>query len=64
MQNIAHPGPGQAYLSRALGALETYRGDGDWFKIASVLAKNDTRWEYDYVPSVKSHTILTLYLDG
>ncbi|KXX80054.1 hypothetical protein MMYC01_205002, partial [Madurella mycetomatis] len=30
-----HPGPAQVYLSRAPNdELETYRGDGDWFKIA------------------------------
>jgi len=30
-----HPGPAQVYLSRAPNdELETYKGDGDWFKIA------------------------------
>ncbi|KAH6649468.1 glycoside hydrolase [Chaetomium tenue] len=30
-----HPGPAQVYLSQALNdELETYKGDGDWFKIA------------------------------
>lgn len=30
-----HPGPAQIYLSRAPNDdLESYQGDGDWFKIA------------------------------
>jgi len=33
-----------AYLSKAPGSLETYRGDGDWFKIGEIGAKNDDKW--------------------
>ncbi|KAF2260116.1 hypothetical protein CC78DRAFT_590702 [Lojkania enalia] len=36
---IFHVGPGSIWLSKAPGALETYEGDGDWFKIASVTSK-------------------------
>ena len=39
-----HYGYLQAYLSRAPADLESYTGDGDWFKIASLTAKNDTQW--------------------
>ncbi|KAF2249124.1 lytic polysaccharide monooxygenase [Trematosphaeria pertusa] len=45
--DISHEGPGQAYLSKAgdaEGELEAYEGDGDWFKIGSIIAKNETRW--------------------
>ncbi|KAF2835028.1 lytic polysaccharide monooxygenase [Patellaria atrata CBS 101060] len=42
--DIFHPGPGQAYLSKAPADLETYVGDGDWFKIASITSKSDTEW--------------------
>ena len=44
---IYHNGPAQAYLSRAPSStapLSTYTGDGPWFKIASLGAKNDTYW--------------------
>lgn len=42
---IHHPGPGQAYLSRLEhGTLEEYKGDGDWFKISSLVAKDDKNW--------------------
>ncbi|PYI16023.1 endoglucanase [Aspergillus violaceofuscus CBS 115571] len=31
---IAHPGPGQVYMSKApTGNVQEYKGDGDWFKI-------------------------------
>ncbi|KAF2469953.1 uncharacterized protein BDR25DRAFT_369847, partial [Lindgomyces ingoldianus] len=39
-----HPGFAQAYLSRAPADLESYTGDGDWFKVAYMGAKNDTEW--------------------
>jgi hypothetical protein len=43
---IFHPGPGQVYLSRAPNDdVEHYDGKGDWFKIATAGAKNDTAWE-------------------
>ncbi|KAI0482382.1 glycosyl hydrolase family 61-domain-containing protein [Xylariaceae sp. FL0804] len=32
--SIAHPGPGQVYMSKApSGNVQEYEGDGDWFKI-------------------------------
>ncbi|KAJ5387223.1 hypothetical protein N7509_009764 [Penicillium cosmopolitanum] len=32
--SIAHPGPGQVYMSKApTGNVKEYEGDGDWFKI-------------------------------
>ncbi|OJK00068.1 hypothetical protein ASPACDRAFT_28189 [Aspergillus aculeatus ATCC 16872] len=32
--SIAHPGPGQVYMSKApTGNVQEYQGDGDWFKI-------------------------------
>ncbi|KAF2682062.1 lytic polysaccharide monooxygenase [Lentithecium fluviatile CBS 122367] len=42
---IYHNGPGQAYLSLSPSAnLSAYSGDGPWFKIVSLGAKNDTYW--------------------
>jgi len=42
---IWHPGPGFVYLSRAPDDdLQSYRGDGDWFKIAYAGPANDTDW--------------------
>ncbi|KAF2865091.1 glycoside hydrolase [Massariosphaeria phaeospora] len=41
---LYHEGPAQAYLSRS-DNLQAYRGDGDWFKIAALLAKDDTTWQ-------------------
>lgn len=52
---IYHEGPGQAYLSKVEGdqsALDTYEGDGDWFKIGSITAKNSSRWALMNEPSV------------
>ncbi|KAF7538265.1 hypothetical protein G7054_g3073 [Neopestalotiopsis clavispora] len=35
--SIAHPGPGQVYMSKApTGNVQEYEGDGDWFKIYEV----------------------------
>ncbi|KAL2855146.1 glycosyl hydrolase family 61-domain-containing protein [Aspergillus pseudodeflectus] len=32
--NIAHPGPGQVYMSKApTGNVQEYEGDGEWFKV-------------------------------
>jgi hypothetical protein len=42
---IYHPGPGQAYMSKAPGALEDYEGDGDWFKIGSIVAPDGQHWD-------------------
>ncbi|KAF4625042.1 hypothetical protein G7Y89_g13128 [Cudoniella acicularis] len=45
---IFHQGPGQAYLSRAAdGDLESYEGDGDWFKIGEYGVKDATHWVLD-----------------
>lgn len=42
---IYHNGPGQAYLSRSTTDDTTaYEGDGDWFKVASLGARNATDW--------------------
>ena len=41
-----HPGPGQIYLSKAPNnELETYRGDGDWFKIAYAGPEGNNKWQ-------------------
>ena len=42
---IGHDGPGQVYMSLAPGALEDYKGDGDWFKIATVGASDGQHWD-------------------
>lgn len=40
-----HPGPAQAYLSRAPNDdLYSYKGDGDWFKIAYAGPVDDLTW--------------------
>ncbi|KAK4035332.1 glycosyl hydrolase family 61-domain-containing protein [Parachaetomium inaequale] len=40
-----HPGPGQIYLSQAPNDdLESYRGDGDWFKIAYAGPVGSNKW--------------------
>jgi len=40
-----HPGPAQIYLSRAPNDdLQSYKGDGDWFKIAYAGATDDRTW--------------------
>jgi len=31
---LVHWGPGQIYMSKAPGDIESYTGDGEWFKIA------------------------------
>lgn len=31
--NMGHPGPLSAWLSKAPGAAQDYKGDGDWFKV-------------------------------
>jgi hypothetical protein len=42
-----HPGPVQIYMSRApKDDLASYRGDGDWFKIAYGGPANNTNWLY------------------
>ncbi|KAK3293882.1 glycosyl hydrolase family 61-domain-containing protein [Chaetomium fimeti] len=43
--NFWHPGPGQIYLSRAPNDdLQSYKGDGDWFKIAYAGPTDDQHW--------------------
>lgn len=45
---IYHPGAGQAYLSKPTGDLESYTGDGDWFKIGSITSSSDGKnWVLD-----------------
>jgi hypothetical protein len=40
-----HPGPAQVYLSRAPNDdLQSYKGDGDWFKIAYAGALDNQHW--------------------
>ncbi|CAI6336172.1 unnamed protein product [Periconia digitata] len=41
-----HDGPATAYLSKSPGELNEYAGDGDWFKIAVVGAKDGLTWDY------------------
>lgn len=43
---IYHNGPGQIYLSRSTTPdVSSYEGDGDWFKVASFGALNDSWWQ-------------------
>ncbi|KAI8635103.1 lytic polysaccharide monooxygenase [Xylariaceae sp. FL1651] len=49
---IGHPGPGQAYMSKAPGALEDYEGDGDWFKIGTSGASDGMHWDSDGKPEL------------
>jgi hypothetical protein len=37
--NLYHPGPATAWLSKAPGNLDEYVGDGEWFKILSVVGR-------------------------
>ncbi|KAH8729036.1 glycoside hydrolase [Phaeosphaeriaceae sp. PMI808] len=37
--NLYHPGPATAWLSLSPGPLDTYTGDGPWFKIESVVGR-------------------------
>ncbi|KAF2204462.1 hypothetical protein GQ43DRAFT_469035 [Delitschia confertaspora ATCC 74209] len=41
---INHHGPAMAYLSQAFRDLETYAGDGEWFKIGYLGAADSTTW--------------------
>ncbi|KAI0436601.1 glycosyl hydrolase family 61-domain-containing protein [Xylaria telfairii] len=44
---IFHPGPAQVYMSRAPDdKLDSYKGDGEWFKIAYYGPMNDSLWTY------------------
>ena len=53
-----HPGPAQIYLSRAPSDdLQSYKGDGDWFKIAYAGPSDDRTWSL--WPSVSDVRIFT-----
>jgi hypothetical protein len=39
--NLYHPGPATAWLSKAPGKLDEYEGDGEWFKILSVVGRTE-----------------------
>lgn len=52
---FVHPGPGQIYLSRAPNDdLESYQGDGDWFKIAYAGPVSNSRWSLPGTSEVSS----------
>lgn len=53
-----HPGPAQIYLSRAPNDdLQSYRGDGTWFKIAYAGPLNNQNWSlYPSVSDVRFPT--------
>jgi hypothetical protein len=59
-----HPGPGQAYLSRAPNDdLENYQGDGDWFKVAYAGPISNKDWSlYPNKPDVRLY--MTLWLSS
>ncbi|KAH7130535.1 hypothetical protein B0J11DRAFT_523375, partial [Dendryphion nanum] len=43
---IYHNGPGLAYMSKSpTHDLNSYKGDGDWFKVAEFGPANDNTWE-------------------
>ncbi|KAF2791822.1 lytic polysaccharide monooxygenase [Melanomma pulvis-pyrius CBS 109.77] len=42
---IRHEGPGQAYMSKAPADLESYTGDGEWFKIWSSGSSDGQHWD-------------------
>jgi hypothetical protein len=44
--SIYHEGPSQAYLSKAPADLESYTGDGDWFKIGMLVTNDPTGYEW------------------
>ncbi|KAK7225317.1 hypothetical protein V2G26_013320 [Clonostachys chloroleuca] len=52
MDGIGHLGPGQAYMSKAPGAIEDYEGDGDWFKIGTSGASDGMHWDSDRQPEM------------
>jgi hypothetical protein len=55
---IFHEGPAQAFLSKT-NDLAHYQGDGDWFKIQEIGAKNRTKWELDGQQYVVSDSYLS-----
>jgi len=56
---ITHLGPGQAYMSKAPGALEDYLGDGDWFKIGTSGASDGQHWDSANKPEMNFTIPLT-----
>ncbi len=55
-----HPGPAQIYLSRAPNDdLQSYKGDGDWFKIAYAGPLDDSHWSI-YPGKSDVHLLSTL----
>jgi hypothetical protein len=42
---LYHTGPGQLFLSKAPGALEDYKGDGEWFKVGLSGASDGKQWD-------------------
>jgi hypothetical protein len=49
---VGHPGPGQAYMSKAPGAIKDYEGDGDWFKIGTSAASDGMHWDSERQPEM------------
>ena len=41
---VYHQGPVSLYMSKAPSTAAEYDGSGDWFKIGSLAAKNDSTW--------------------
>ncbi|KAI0187018.1 lytic polysaccharide monooxygenase [Astrocystis sublimbata] len=52
IDGVHHQGPGQAYMSKAPGAIEDYEGDGDWFKIGTSGASDGMHWDSDQQPEM------------
>jgi hypothetical protein len=53
VDTIYHQGPGQAYMSKAPGALEDYTGDGEWFKIGQSVASDGQHWDSNGASEVR-----------
>ena len=45
MDYINHDGPGQLYMSRAPADLESYEGDGEWFKAGTSYSSDGQYWD-------------------
>ncbi|KAI0506806.1 lytic polysaccharide monooxygenase [Xylaria bambusicola] len=52
IDGVGHTGPGQAYMSKAPGAIGDYEGDGDWFKIGTSGASDGMHWDSDRQPEM------------
>ncbi|KAF2111043.1 glycosyl hydrolase family 61-domain-containing protein [Lophiotrema nucula] len=57
---IWHMGPGQIYMSKAPGDIESYTGDGDWFKIAYIGYKPDGVGTFDWLTYGKGEMNFTV----